>query len=102
MKKKCTVCERRRLSMRMAVQRRINRGLVYGYVPLGYRNDEGRLVLDQAEMDTVALILSLRGAGLSLRAVARELTVAGRSTKRGGNWGPQNIANIERRFRGVR
>ncbi|HLI12818.1 MAG TPA: recombinase family protein [Alphaproteobacteria bacterium] len=39
-------------------------------------------------------INELRTAGLSLRAIAKELTDRGIASPRGGSWGPQTVANV--------
>jgi len=39
-------------------------------------------------------VKELTGRGLSLRAVARELTDRGIAAPRGGSWGPQSVANV--------
>jgi len=57
---------------------------VSGEAPFGYRFDGGRVVEDEAEQRTVALVASLRRDGLSLRKIAAELTRRGLRTRRGG------------------
>lgn len=83
---------------RSAVRAKLRQGLVHGWVPLGYRAAAGRLVEDVEEQATVATILDLHNRGAPLRAIAAILTFEGRRTKRGGSWGPQNIANVVRRY----
>lgn len=74
------------------------RGERLGTTPLGYRTvetPEGRRVeADIEEQKTVRMARELRGAGLSLRAIARELTEAGRPTKRGGRWQAETVAYL--------
>ena len=68
-------------------------GVVLGGEALGWvRDDEtdshGRRVVREVEEEaaTVARIIELREAGMSLRDVATTLTAEGRKTKRGGAW----------------
>lgn len=80
-----------------AIATKLRQGFAHGWTPLGFANVHGRLVPDPDEQETVEMMVALRGLGLSLRAIAEELKAAGRVTKRGGSWGPQNIANVLRR-----
>lgn len=49
------------------------------------------VVRDDAEAETLARIVALRGEGLSLRAIATTLTAEGRATKRGGRWAAEQV-----------
>ena len=74
------------------------RGECTGNAPYGYRSENGRLRSDPAE---VALIDAIRGArerGLSLRAIAAELSAAGYTTRSGG---PVHHVFVQRVLRGV-
>ena len=64
---------------------RRNRGITWG-VDQGFRGN--------LNADTRALIASLRAEGFSLSAIARELTLRGVPTPRGGLWHPQSIKAI--------
>jgi len=66
-----------------------------GDVPYGYRLEGGRLVPDAGEQKAVVLIHELRGAGNSLRRIARELEARGYRTKTGLiHWHPQIVKQI--------
>lgn len=80
-----------------AIATKLRQGFAHGYVPLGYVADRGRLVREPEEQETVAMILDLRDKGWSLRGICAQLKILGRTTKRGGTWGPQNVANVIRR-----
>jgi len=62
-----------------------------GTTPLGYRTVDGRVEAVKTERDTVRMARGLFDAGMSYRAIARELTAAGRQTKRGGLWHPETV-----------
>lgn len=66
-----------------------------GTTPLGYRTvdtSEGRRVeMDAEEQTTVRMARALFDNGKTYRAIARELTDAGRPTKRGGAWHPETV-----------
>ena len=76
-------------------------GVELGRAPLGTRrtdelDDAGRRVLeaDPEEQRAVEAILELRRAGLSLRAIAGELTSIGIRTKRGGSWHASTVRGV--------
>ena len=71
-------------------------GFAGGRRALGYgKAAEGAdLAIDDREADTVRRIQQLRGAGLSLRAIAAELNAAGLFTKRGGQWHPSTVRYV--------
>lgn len=74
-------------------------GAALGWERLSVVDAAGRrcVVRDDAEAETLARILALRGEGLSLRAIATTLTAEGRATKRGGRWAAEQVrAALER------
>ena len=83
---------------RSAIAVKLRRGLAHGYAPLGHVAEQGKLVPIEDEQATLRVIAELRERGHSLRAICTELAVQGRRTKRGGAWGPQNVANVVRRL----
>ena len=78
----------------LAVKKR--RGERVGTVPYGKAvGDDGkRLELDLVEVRTVEIVRELRAEGLSLRAVAAQLTELGIKPRSGGTWFPQTVARI--------
>ena len=74
------------------------RGERVGAIPMGYRlaEDEGMLEEDPREQEAIALIHELRGNGLSLRAIDRELRQRGFRSRGGKRWHVQTLANILR------
>ena len=75
------------------------RGERYGQVPYGRRlaGDGIRLVADQAEAETVRLIIELRAAKVSLRAIAGELDRRNIPTKSGRPWKHSTVHDVLRR-----
>jgi len=80
-------------------------GGTLGADALGWRRVEetdaaGRrcVVRDDAEAETLARIVALRGEGLSLRAIATTLTAEGRATKRGGRWAAEQVRAVLERL----
>ena len=67
-----------------------------GTTPLGYRTEGRRVVTDPHEQETVRMARELFDAGRSYRAIAAELTAAGRTTKRGGRWHAETVACLIR------
>jgi DNA invertase Pin-like site-specific DNA recombinase len=67
-----------------------------GQARYGYRRDDaGALVEDPAEQLAIKAILELRAAGLSLRAVARELEARGLMPPRSNKWAASTLRKIE-------
>jgi len=66
-----------------------------GTTPLGYRTvetaDGPRVVADPIGQETVRMARAAFDTGKSYRAIAADLTAAGRPTKRGGPWHPETI-----------
>jgi len=69
-------------------------GEPYNHEPLGFRREGNRLLPDPFEQKVIERILVLRSQGLSLRQIARKLTLEGIPTKRGR---PQWSAEMVRR-----
>ena len=59
---------------------------VYAALPLGYRNEEGKLVPVDEELLVVAEIRDMRGQGKTLRDIADDLNQRGIVGKRGGKY----------------
>jgi len=74
-------------------------GEALGWQRTDERDEHGRrMVADvEGESETVARILELRSQGLTLRAVAEQLTAEGRRTKRGGKWHASTVRNVLKR-----
>jgi DNA invertase Pin-like site-specific DNA recombinase len=96
---------------RAALRAKSARGERAGQVPYGCRlSGEGPrsrkrglptgLVPDPAEAATIGLMLRLRAAGCSLRAIARELDRRGHRTKRGQPWRQSTVHDVLRRVNG--
>ena len=67
-----------------AMKRKIRRAeYVGGKVPYGFRNVNGRLVVDAEELDIVRQARELRAGGLTLQAVASELAERGLLSRTG-------------------
>ena len=90
---------------RAALRAKIARGERAGQVPYGRRltGDGPRskkrelptgLELDQAEVETIAVMTELRAGGLSFRAIARELDRRGHQTKNGRPWRHSTIHQV--------
>jgi DNA invertase Pin-like site-specific DNA recombinase len=70
-------------------------GYAYGSPPFGYRVEDGDLVPDEGEQDTIGRALELQKGGSSIRAIATTLTQQGRLTKRGGTrWHPTTVVRV--------
>jgi len=84
-----------RTRTRTALAVKARRGERIGEVPLGSRvaADGVRLERDDAEADALDTIRELRSAGLSIRAVARELNRRG-VPARGERWHPTTVARV--------
>lgn len=68
----------------------------YSPTPYGFRRTGDRLIASPAEQHVVALMRQLRAAGASLRAIARELSRRGITSRGGRPWHPDVIAKILR------
>ena len=58
------------------------------------------LELDLAEVETIGVMVELRAAGRSLRAIARELDTRGHQTKNGRPWRQSTVHDVLRRVNG--
>jgi len=83
---------------RAAVAAKRARGVGHGYERLGERHGvEGRIEAVEEEEAAIALMVSRRAQGASLRTIAAELTAAGYATKRGGAWRACTVDVVLRR-----
>jgi DNA invertase Pin-like site-specific DNA recombinase len=93
--------EKSKIALRLRAGRRLKaeRGgyAGFGSPPLGYRAEDGELVVDDEERRVVARIVELQAKGASLRSIASTLTKEGLRPKRGGRWHPETIAKVLRR-----
>lgn len=65
-----------------------------GGVPFGYQVRGTKLAEVEAQANAINLILDLRSRGMTLRAIAAELTTLGIQTQRGGRWQANTIKAI--------
>jgi site-specific DNA recombinase len=74
------------------------RGERVGAIPLGYRlaDEEGKLEKDPREQAAIALVHELRGKGMTLRAIDKELQARGFRPRGGRYWHVQTLSNILR------
>ncbi len=90
--------ERNQISERTkaAMSHMREQGRFLGEVPFGYdlRADGETLIENPGELETIALIKSLREKGYSLQGIAKELHALKISTKRGKLWAPQTVSNV--------
>ena len=70
----------------------------HGAPPLGYRAEEGELVTDSAEQETLTRIHQLHEEGKSFRRIAEALTREGYKPKRGDTWHPETLRRIVSRL----
>jgi site-specific DNA recombinase len=71
-------------------------GRVWNHPPFGWKVDDGVLVPDPREQETLSYILRLREAGTSYNKVAKRLTSEGYCSKRGGPWQAMSVRSVER------
>lgn len=79
-------------------------GYAGGKPPIGYRVDNGQLVVVPEEAEIVRLVFKLRSEGGTLIGIANELNEKGYHTKGGGIFrhsAVQTILNNEKTYRGV-
>jgi len=67
---------------------------VYGPTPYGFDREGAALVEAEEEQAVLGDIRAMRDAGLSLRAIAQELTERGVATKRGGKWEAATVSRL--------
>lgn len=65
-----------------------------GTPPLGFRVEGKRLVIDEAEAETVRLIFGRYAAGWTYREIIRQLNAEGRHTKTGGEFGTNSLHDM--------
>jgi site-specific DNA recombinase len=82
----------------MALAHKKAAGQVYGPVPFGYQEIEGRLEQVEAEAQLVAEIQSKRQAGHTLQSIADSLNSQGIAGKQGGKWYPSSVKCILQRM----
>ena len=71
-----------------SVQKRFMNGTFkIGYPPYGYRNENGKMVVEPNQAETVRFIFASVLAGKSSVSIAKELNQRGIPSKRGGRWG---------------
>lgn len=79
-----------------ALQEKRRQGKLAGKVPFGFDlgADGETLSENPNEQEAMRVMSELRGRGLTLRAIADELTHRGFSPKTGKKWHPQSIKNL--------
>ncbi len=90
--------ERQAITERMLAGRKakaLKGGFAGATAPYGYRTDgKGRLVVHEAEAETVRRIFRMRGEGRTLQQIADWLNAEGVPTRRGGKWHPGTVRYI--------
>ena len=76
---------------RQAMQHLKAQGRVVGAIPHGYRRDGERIVQQEQEQRILQLAAELRGQGLTLRAIADELTARGAFNRAGRRFHPESV-----------
>lgn len=79
-------------------------GYAGGKPPLGYTSIDGELVVVKSEAEIVQLVFELRGDGLTMSGIAKELTKRGMLTKKGKEFTVPSIQTIlenEEFYRGI-
>lgn len=80
---------------RAALRVKRSKGEALGETPYGHRRDErGMLVQDEGEQVIIACVRELRAAGLSVRAIAAELTSRGLCARTGKPLGKTQVHNL--------
>lgn len=78
-----------------ALKAKRDRGERAGTVPFGFVADAaGRLTQHPAEQEALAVLVALRDAGYTLRAIAAELNRRGFTTRRGTEWRHEYVARL--------
>ena len=82
--------------MNASIEMRFSHGIFLTPPLLGYdRNEEGNLVINEEEAQTVRLIFFMYLYGYTCTQIAQTLTQLGRRTKKGNtSWNPQSILGI--------
>lgn len=69
-------------------------GYAYGAPPFGFRVEDGELVPDEGEQETLNRARELQAGGVSIREIATTLNEEGLRTKRGARWHPTTVARV--------
>lgn len=69
-------------------------GYAYGAPPFGFRAEDGELVPDAIEQETIRRAVDLRNEGKSLRAIGAALESEGRRPRRSERWHPRTIGAV--------
>ena len=78
-------------------------GYAGGKAPMGYKVENGRLVINEDEAEVVRFILNCKNAGMKMRETLREVNAKGYKTRTGKEFAissVQSIWNNERTYRG--
>jgi len=88
--------ERDQISERTSaiLQHKKAKGEVYSPTPYGFRRDGNKLVPSKEERRVISEIVVMKKRGMSLRAIAFELNVAGIPAKKGGKWYASTVRSI--------
>lgn len=69
-------------------------GYAYGAPPFGFRVEDGELVPDEGEQETLDRARQLQKGGSSIREIATTLNEEDRRTKRGTQWHPTTVPRV--------
>lgn len=72
-------------------KQRAERGLIHGMRPYGYKNADGRVVIDPGEAAHVRFAVDALKRGVSLRKVCRDTNAAGALTQKGNQFKPADL-----------
>lgn len=75
-------------------QKRARGEFTGGHVPYGYRQENGKLIVDKAEKATLAKMKKWRAQGVRLRAICDRLNEAAIPTRAGGAWKPGTVDKL--------
>lgn len=79
---------------KLAAAHKRSKGEAWAVAPFGKtKDDDGKLVDDQAEQKAVAEVVRLRSEGRSIRAIVETMNAAGWTTREGGRF---HIATVQR------
>ena len=79
------------------IQKRFMNGTFkIAYPPYGYKNDSGKMVIEEEEANIVRRVFEEVLSGKSPGSIAKELNERGVPSKRGGRWGGPVIASMIR------
>lgn len=83
-----------RVYMGMAQKAKTGPGILGFHAPIGYRIEDGKLLLDPAERRVVLSMFDLCLAGKTLEAIAEDLNGRNLRTKRGAPWSPLKVYHV--------